>query len=434
MNARTRRLTAVCKLIVLLSALPFPAENPSRLEMDLAVLRLMDAAVRSDDRGLDEARSRLEQILSEMVSAGDRSAIAPARFHLALGAWLRTSIGTRTADPAALIDEALRDLDQAIEADPNLAEAHMLAAMCHVSRYRFGVARPDTGAAIGRSVKRALEVGADDPRVGMFEGLMRAFDPNGPARPEGVKRLEEVCAALDRERREHPRVANWWDTNSLVWLATVYLADESPDVAKARAAIERALDLRPDCAQARALLGATELREFASAELLRDVRWRRLAEDPAGDGKRPAYPDARALYASSDLVDGRRWFRFELDGPVPSRSVGVNLVLDVDGDQTNGSPWWGGRTDFRFDRLVTVWITSTDAVRYRGYVGVADARDASAGQLTTIARNDVDVAIDAARRSVLIGVRESDLGTTPKTVMLGVVGSSLLWNDEIAVR
>jgi hypothetical protein len=428
----TTRLLAACLVVALLKVGGFGFESSYRRELDSATLQVMDAAIRADGPGLSVARARVERALPEAVAAGDLEAAASARFHLALATWMGIWMGvSEEADPARAIRGALADLDASIAARDE-ARAHMLAVMCHVTLFRFGAGDAAVGATIGKHAQRAKELDPNDPRAGMFAGLMSAYDPTGPARPAGVKRLEDVCAALERDRQERRRLADWWDVTALEWLARVYLASETPDREKTRATIEKALALRPDSVAVRELLGATDLEELAPVDALRGARWTLVTEDARGDGRAPALADARALYVSAAPIDGRVWFRFDLYGEVSPKSLGVNLVLDVDGDQATGMAWWGGKPDFRFDRLITVWITSPDGLHYSGYVGASDARAAGAGRTTTEARNDVDVAIDPAARSVFIGIRRADLGATPKSVVRGAVGSHVIWNDELS--
>jgi len=158
---------------------------------------------------------------------------------------------------------------------------------------------------------------------------------------------------------------------------------------------------------------------------LRDLSWRTLASDPAGDGK-PGLPDARALFTANDPVRPLVWFRIDLEGPVPARWIGVNLVLDDDGDPADGAAWWGKNTAFHFDHLVTAWLFQVGS-RWEGSVGIVPAADAAAFRVTN--DREVHLAIDRAARRVYVGVRLPDLGASPRLV--AAVGSAMVHSDDV---
>lgn len=126
---------------------------------------------------------------------------------------------------------------------------------------------------------------------------------------------------------------------------------------------------------------------------LHDLPWRELARDDAGDG-RPGLPDGRALFVAKDPGRPLVWFRIDLESPVPAHWIGVNLVLDEDGDPANGPAWWGKNNAFHFDRLVTAWVFPVGN-RYEGSVGIVPADEAAAFRVT----NDRDTSRSTERRS-----------------------------------
>src|SRR5262245_23326651 len=83
--------------------------------------------------------------------------------------------------------------------------------------------------------------------------------------------------------------------------------------------------------------------------------WTLLTEDPERDGTGQMFPDAIRVEAIPTGADGMLWVRVSLREPPNDRWMGMNLVLDVDGDASNGMAWWGANKEFKFDRLVSVW-------------------------------------------------------------------------------
>jgi len=157
--------------------------------------------------------------------------------------------------------------------------------------------------------------------------------------------------------------------------------------------------------------------------------WRELASDPAGDGKQPALPDATAVAVADDGPD-RIWFRIALHDTPPAGWVGVNLALDVDGDEANGTPWWGANTAFRFDRLVSVYLFKTGET-YQGMAGTSDAAAVARGELMAEGR-DVRVAIDRGSPAFLVNVPRAVFGGgTSIGRFIVAAGSALAHNDDV---
>jgi hypothetical protein len=160
--------------------------------------------------------------------------------------------------------------------------------------------------------------------------------------------------------------------------------------------------------------------------------WRELARDAADDGKQKRLPDATGLAVLFDDARERVWFRIALQGPLPSRWMGVNLALDVDGDPTNGMAWWGTNQVFRFDRLVTVYGFAAGS-GYEGMIGVADAAEVQAGNLQGSGDDRVQIALDEANQAFVIGIPRLALGhaTQAPVRVVAAVGSAMQHNDDL---
>jgi hypothetical protein len=160
--------------------------------------------------------------------------------------------------------------------------------------------------------------------------------------------------------------------------------------------------------------------------------WRELARDDGDDGKQKRLPDATDLAVCFEDSRERVWFRIALAGPLPSRWMGVNLALDLDGDSTNGMAWWGTNQAFRFDRLVTVYGFATGS-GYEGMIGVADAAEVQASNLQGSGGDRVQIALDQAHRAFFIGIPRRALGhpTQAPVRVLAAVGSAMQHNDDL---
>jgi hypothetical protein len=127
---------------------------------------------------------------------------------------------------------------------------------------------------------------------------------------------------------------------------------------------------------------------------------------------------------------GMLWIRVTLRETPHDRWMGMNLVLDVDGDPANGVPWWGSNTAFKFDRNVTVWcFRVTDGCQ--GFIGVADAAQAATGAGTGAER--LKFAIDRERRAFVLGVPRDLLRLPPggDIRLVAAVGSALIYADDV---
>jgi len=125
------------------------------------------------------------------------------------------------------------------------------------------------------------------------------------------------------------------------------------------------------------------------------------------------------------------WFRVTLREKPHERWIGANVVLDVDGDPSNGTAWWGANKDFKFDRLVSVWCVRVGD-RCQGFVGAADADEVASGTLGDGSGQGVRFAIDRERSAFVVGVPRDTLGLTAQGSRLVVaVGSALFFNDDV---
>ena len=177
--------------------------------------------------------------------------------------------------------------------------------------------------------------------------------------------------------------------------------------------------------------GSVAIVPFTPMASIPSAGWIRLSDDPAGDGRIPALPDATSLETIPASADGIVWLRMTLSQAPNDRWLGLNAVLDVDGDPANGQAWWGANSSFKFDRLVTVWCIRV-AEGCQGYIGVASADQVANGTMSSGGAQGVRFAIDHERRAFVVGIPREALGQGKRDLRLvAAVGSALLYNDDV---
>lgn len=408
------------KLLVALLLLTRTLFADDSRELTLAREMLEDAVIRNDEEGMRLVRERLLRLIA---GADDRTVLRDAHYLVALSANSEVFSGQRDAGAnEALLTAGIRHSDRAIELDPKFAEGWMISAMVRGNARRMGVPAPQDAPGSPSRFLRAVELDPNAAGVATFHGMIRSFNPAGPAGTEGVKIFEQLVARLDADRAATGRRFGLWDAWADAWMLFVRMATDDPQPAALRPAAARLLEQRPDFALARQIADQLAERRFAAAP---GVQWQPVLTDATGDGINPKWADVVAVDRAESSE--RLWYRVSFREPLP-RSFGVNLIFDRDGDPSTGMPWWGNGSTFRFDRLVTVWITR-DGDRYSGIAGVTDddgARGARLMKLTT----DVLVVMAGDERSVMVGVPRGVLALSDKSAMIAAGGSHLAWNDD----
>jgi hypothetical protein len=169
---------------------------------------------------------------------------------------------------------------------------------------------------------------------------------------------------------------------------------------------------------------------FTKTAAIPSTGWIDHGSDPERDGK-PGLPDATRLETIAKSPDDCLWARVTLREPPHDRWIGMNLLLDIDGDSSNGFAWWGTNNAFKFDRVVTVWCF-TVAGGCQGFIGVADAAQAAAGTFVAGGGERLRFAIDRERRAFVVGVPRDLLKLQDNEIRLvAAVGSALLYGDDV---
>lgn len=380
-------------------------------DRELALARAMteDAIIRNDVTGMELARERLVRLAAD---SDDRNVQRDAFYLAALSATFDTFSGMHDAASIAKITATgSRYADRAIELDPQFADAWLVSGLL---RGRTPEARTP--------IAKANELDPKSPAVAFFGAMFRSMNPLGGAPPEGVKMFDELAARLDADRAAGARPFGLWDAEAHAWTVFVRIAQDEPNAASMRSMITQLMQQRPDFDLGQQLADSVVERRFVAAPA---VTWQPFLTDASGDGKAPQHPDVIAVDRAES--GDRLWYRVTFREPLP-RSFGVNVVANRSGDPSAGMTWWGAGSTFRFDRLVTAYVTR-EGDRYFGRVGVTDDDGARGRRLMKIAA-DIQLAIADDNRSVMIGVPKSALELTDKSAVIVAGGSHLVWNDD----
>src|SRR5207253_8596340 len=100
--------------------------------------------------------------------------------------------------------------------------------------------------------------------------------------------------------------------------------------------------------------------------------WTVAGFDAKGDARDPSLADAAQLSYRYDKQQDLLWFRVSLYGKPNEQAFGVNIVVDTGADDAARMNWWGANKDFKFDKLITAWVTRVNG-SYQGTIGVGDA-------------------------------------------------------------
>lgn len=172
------------------------------------------------------------------------------------------------------------------------------------------------------------------------------------------------------------------------------------------------------------------LTTLASTEAARSLSWRNLASEEAGDAQVARLPDARSLGYHYDASADRMWFRVQLESTPPGDWFGLNVAVDADRDQTNGSPWWGTNKAFHWDRLISAYLFRVGD-RWQGILGVADSAGVARGEMGSLATTEVIVGADRDEPALFVGVPRASIDDDLEMNVIATVGSAMAPNDDV---
>ena len=156
--------------------------------------------------------------------------------------------------------------------------------------------------------------------------------------------------------------------------------------------------------------------------------WTVIGAKSKGTSRDPSLPEAAQLSYRYDKQQDVLWFRVSLYGKPNEQAFGVNIVLDTGGDEADKMNWWGANKSFKFDKLVTAWVTRGNN-GYQGTIGIADAAGAKAKQFNNLAQNNPQILVEGD--SIVIGLKRTDLTDKMKMNLIAAVGSNQESNDDL---
>jgi tetratricopeptide (TPR) repeat protein len=161
-----------------------------------------------------------------------------------------------TNDPHQMVARCISSLDSALQARSDFPDALALQSAClrrlaESSSWRAPFAASKSVA----QLRKALQLAPKNPRVLLLDAIGEYEYQKVPdgGRP-GCEKFKNTAAAFDRERADLDRVPGWGAADAYMWLGRCYLGNG--DVVPARDALERALLIAPEFAQARRLLSS----------------------------------------------------------------------------------------------------------------------------------------------------------------------------------
>ncbi|MBV8497500.1 MAG: hypothetical protein JO361_12020 [Gammaproteobacteria bacterium] len=234
--------------------------------MTVTLLFFAVAAAQGDDAAWRDLESRIQyayytedgaqlRALTEAVAAPG----SPEKlrgYYAGLLAWRAALLAAETsggagADVGALAARCLRAIDETLALDPDFAEALALRAACLAVG---GSRAPLGGYRARRGLDRALELAPHDPRVLLIDAMSDYPGASAAAvnRERALPKLRRAVAALETERGGPERVPGWGAAEAWLLLGRDLL--EHGDSVAARDALEHALLIAPQFAQARRLM------------------------------------------------------------------------------------------------------------------------------------------------------------------------------------
>jgi hypothetical protein len=198
--------------------------------------------------------------LSEAVAAG--AAHDKLRgYYAGLLAWRLALLAAHNAAAAPgisatqMAQRCVSELDTALALEADFAEGLALRSACLVTPSGGGgIFAPVTGYRARRDLDRARELDAHNPRVLLVDAMSdyELAPAHGGSKERALGKLRQAVAAFESERREAEHLPGWGAAEAWLLLAQDLL--DHGDPMAARDALEHALLIAPEYAQARRLM------------------------------------------------------------------------------------------------------------------------------------------------------------------------------------
>lgn len=246
---------ACLALAVTAAALPVAGQAASRSSAD--AVRLLDrGTITADEQLLREGRQTLLDVLAQRLEP--REAVT-AHYSIAYADWRIAMLPEMNASKMApVLEDAVRQLQEALKVDGHYAEAEALLASVYGVQIGVEPARAMfLVPLISNALEHATSLQPDNPRVVLLQGINAYFTP--PAYGGGPEKAQPLFARalelFDRESRPSDW-PNWGRLDALAYLGQIQAA--RGDRKAARTAYEKALELAPDDRHVRVLMSKVD--------------------------------------------------------------------------------------------------------------------------------------------------------------------------------
>ena len=234
-----------------------------------AALALLPAAARAEDSAWRDLESRIQygyytedaRALHNLADAlaADESHDKLHGYYAALTAWRRAQLAAQRADSvptaAQLVQGCVNAADAALAVQADFADALALRAACLGTPFAGGTLHaPFAGHRAHKDLERALQLAPHDPRVLLVDAMSDYLlaGSAGGNKERALPKLRQSVAAFEGERGGPERLPGWGAAEAYLYLAHDLL--DHGDPVGARDALERALLIAPQFAQARRLM------------------------------------------------------------------------------------------------------------------------------------------------------------------------------------
>lgn len=159
------------------------------------------------------------------------------------------------SDARQMVERCVSSLEHALEAQKDFPDALALQSACldQLSDLRSWRA-PLAGSRSATQLRKALQLAPKNPRVLLLDAISDYEHPKSNDTPRSCDKFKNTAAVFETERANVDQVPGWGAAEAYTWLGRCYLGNG--DAVPARDALERALLIAPEFAQAKRLLSS----------------------------------------------------------------------------------------------------------------------------------------------------------------------------------
>jgi hypothetical protein len=244
--------------------------RPNILLPAAAALCAVSVAAQGADTSWRDIESRIQYgyytedaaALNKLVAmvAADESHDRLHGYYAALLDWRLAQLAAQgvagaSRSAADLAQRCVRAADEALALQADFADALALRSACQATPLGRGADfLPFAGRQLHKDLERARQLAPHDPRVLLVDAMndFQLSPATGGNKERALAKLRQAVAAFDAERAGIERLPGWGAAEAYFYLARDLL--EHTDPVAARDALEHALLIAPEFAQARRLM------------------------------------------------------------------------------------------------------------------------------------------------------------------------------------